>query len=366
MRDSLPVPESHDGEPPEARPAAVSAQTPGFSQPRFRCDGRRHADCPHVPELIAADAFHHSGRVVGTRSPILALSLCACKCHADCPVSDRSDAVEWPSRCTCNGTLKMVRRSRRQVESGWGTKGARPFFLSGLKDGIARNRRGRLARAAAMKRGAGSSTEQIEEIVRQEWTRRGLDPPARPGLDWVVDEIARPAALRERVGNHVRAGRDLIGLPLRVRRTTRGGVRQLLERAAQSQEDVYEIATGDGYVTVLLHPDSAVALESLARRAVMAPSFMVTTKVELRFGLSGGVEVWTRAGPGESLTAGQLAGAVPDIDAPAYERLISVANRVQQPCLCLAIVARRRDRGREMFVARPIDPLTESNGGGHG
>jgi hypothetical protein len=322
---------------------------------RVACDTEDHSGCPHVPILAAYRILHPHMTVGPNGLATPALTLCRCRCHEGCPVSIRPEPHGWPEGCNCNATLRMRDSERRRVDRG---ASADPRLLDPvvLKKIAVKSIRTDQARRAATARGAGQRSERIEEIVVEEWRRRGLVPPSGVGMERTIDLIAHPPDLTERARNQARLGSDLFGLPLRVRRATKGGLGRLLERAGRDHGRVFEVAGGDDFVGVSLEPGSDTELERLARQAIFLPSLMCTTTAELKVGAAGDVEVWAFPPPEGPSEATRALGTIPDSAATDFERLLAIAARVHQPCVCLAAVLRRRYGGLEMIIARPLVP----------
>ena len=322
---------------------------------KVACDTEDHSGCPHVPILVASRILHPHMSVGPDEIATPALTLCRCTCHDTCPVSSHPEPHGWPEGCNCNGTLRMRHAERRRVERGTSANPS-PFDPAVLKKIAVKSVRTHQARRAATARGAGQRSERIEEIVIDEWRRRGLTPPAGIGMERTTDLIAHPPGWTERARDQARLGSDLFGLPFRVRRATKGGLGQLLERAGRDHRRVFEVAGGDDFVGVLLNPGSDRELERLAGQAVFLPSYMRVTTAELRVRADGDLEVWAYPPPDGPSDAIRAIGRVPDAAATDFKRLLAIAARVGQPCICRAVVLRRREGGLDMIIERPLRP----------
>ena len=220
-----------------------------------------HSGCPHVPIQAADRILHPHMRVGPDGLATPALTLCRCSCHESCPVSTRPEPHGGPEGCNCNVTLRMRHSERRRVDRG-ASANPRLFDPVVLKKIAVKSVRTHRARRATA-RGAGQRSERIEEIVVEEWRRRGLVPPSGVGMERTIDLIAHPPDLAERACNQARLGSDLFGSPLRVRRATKGVLGPLLERAGRDHGRVFEVAGGDDFVAVSLEPGSDTELERL-------------------------------------------------------------------------------------------------------
>jgi hypothetical protein len=207
----------------------------------------------------------------------------------------------------------------------------------------------------------GLAPEQIRRVIKEEWRRHGLDPPKRIVMDRLVDEITRPPNLVERLETKMRLGEDLIGLPLRIRRATRGGIGQkMLDKALSERGRVYEVATGDEHIAVEMNPNAVTDIQRLVAKAVFLPSFVTATKVEIRMGDFGQVEVYPFISPDE-LAASAPLGRVPESESARLQALIQIAQRVRQPCVIRAFLVRARDGGWQVLLPRPLKPEPHEN-----
>ena len=204
-------------------------------------------------------------------------------------------------------------------------------------------------------RGRGLGPERIEEIVIEEWRRRGIAPPTGLAMERTVDEIGHPPSVAEQVRVQAGLATDLLGLPLRLRRATRGGLNQLLRRVNRHQGKVFEIAVGAGQVPVRTGPSSALLLKSLASQAVFLPSLMRVTNAELRTGAEGSVEVWTYSAEQDTAERSVPIGTIEGPEALPFGHYIAIAELVGQPCICRATLVASRDGGWQMLVGRPLE-----------
>jgi len=146
------------------------------------CLRGRHAECPHL--------FGFGGGFNLSRlRPELGAGLCACDCHASCPVTDDERMVSWlasaPARtwhdsCTCPGA--------EAERTAWEQAGV--DLTEDMWD-IARKRQQarREAFNAAKAQAAGKSHEQIKEIYLAEMRARDQEIPAPEALNATVAAI---------------------------------------------------------------------------------------------------------------------------------------------------------------------------------
>ncbi len=218
------------------------------------------------------------------------LTVCGCICHADCALSVGGEPSDWSQRCTCNATLKM-RNDRDDLAR-------RPEginLVSTLGTIIDQTRRQRRARQAAKTRGRDYSDTRISAIIDEEWARQKLDPPKPLAKQRLIDEILQPLSRTERSRHTAESIRDLVGLPTRLRRATRGGLGALVP--GSDLGPVYTIATGGDTAEVTPDPDGAAEIERIVSEATLAPSSFRSTQAELRAGPDRQVGVWGHSGP---------------------------------------------------------------------
>lgn len=147
------------------------------------CFRGRHAECPHL--------FGFGGGFNPVRlRPELGAGLCACDCHASCPVTGDGRIVSWLASttgkawhdsCTCPGAAaERVRWEQSGVD-----------LTADVWD-VARQRQQarRAAFSAARARAAGKSREQIKEIYLAELRARNQEIPSPESLDAKVAAIA--------------------------------------------------------------------------------------------------------------------------------------------------------------------------------
>jgi hypothetical protein len=149
------------------------------------CVRGRHAECPHLFGF-------GTGFNLSKLRPDLGVSLCACDCHASCPVSDDKQlaallvsvtARTWRESCTCPGA--DAERSR------WEQEGFEPADTDEVWD-RSRQRQQSIQEAfdAAKAQAAGKSREQIRELYLAELHARGQQTPQQEALDATVAAIA--------------------------------------------------------------------------------------------------------------------------------------------------------------------------------
>jgi hypothetical protein len=117
--------------------------------------------------------------------------LCRCPCHDGCPAATRDSIplTEWAESCTCPGSGA----AREQARSWLHDHGA---SLSDLKGVAERNVAMRdEAMAAAKERGSGRSSEEVRQILTEEYTARGLKVPHEAAMEILIDSIVNPGLL---------------------------------------------------------------------------------------------------------------------------------------------------------------------------
>lgn len=223
-----------------------------------------------------------------------------------------------------------------------------------LRKSFGESLRKRHARRTAASRGAGLPPDRIEEIVAEEWRRRGLEPPQGSVMETTVDLIAHPPGVVEQVLAHGAVVSDLAGLPWRIRGVVKEGFDRLLAQFDRERGRVFEIATGPGNVPVRVRPGSVPLLRRLAGQAVVLPSFMRATRAELRTGADTSVEVWSVTDDQQGVS--ELIGTVEGSDASLFGRLLATAEIVSQPCRCRATILAGRNGDWRMVLGRPLGP----------
>ena len=321
-----------------------------------RCGDGDHSSCPHASfgyALSQVEPDSHRGWII---DDLGGEGLCRCECHRDCPAATGGLAVsEWLYVCTCNGALGMIDRHRRAASSKLSAGPHSVKVFSAIRPGVEQARRKRAARRAAEKRGEGLTVDAVERIVQEEWRRHGLDSPHGAIARRIADEIVNPPGMVERSARRARLYRDLAGLPVRLRRATRGGLSETLERLGREMGGAFTVATGQQWVEIPLNPGALEEAGEVAGRAVFLPSTMTLTRVEARLAAGGEVEVWPYPPVGPSDRA---LGAVPAGESERLSELIAIATRVDQPCVCPAAFVRARDGGWQVFVNRPLQRVT--------
>jgi hypothetical protein len=148
---------------------------------RSFCLRERHVECPHA--IGVGGGFNPSGLLPG-----LVFGLCACDCHALCPVSGGPrqlaagiaavivSAQAWRDSCTCLG-----------AEAG------RAEWAPSFDEMRAKARQDRTARreafAAAKAQAARKCRDEIRELYVAELRARGLKIPAPEALEAIVAGI---------------------------------------------------------------------------------------------------------------------------------------------------------------------------------
>ena len=121
--------------------------------------------------------------------------LCACTCHAACPIADGRRAVPprtWQESCTCPGAAN---ERRRLADAGIEFPDLGQLYAEKRHRSQLRREAGQAVRAAA----AGRSSGEIRQLLITELEARGLDVPPDRILDANVQAI---------MGNHGPSARE--------------------------------------------------------------------------------------------------------------------------------------------------------------
>jgi hypothetical protein len=113
------------------------------------------------------------------------MALCACTCHARCPLADGRRAVKpslWREECTCPGAAA---ERARQAATGTDLPDFEQIMAEKRHQSELRREAGRVVRAAA----AGKSRDEIRDMLIAEFRARGLDVPPEHILEANVDAI---------------------------------------------------------------------------------------------------------------------------------------------------------------------------------
>jgi hypothetical protein len=153
------------------------------------CGSDEHDECPH--------AFGLGGGFNPRRFRVeFGSALCACPCHAACPLSDGHRAVQpsrWRESCSCPGAP-----AERERQAAAGTQP--PDFGEIAEQKREQSRLRREATQAVRVRARGKSRDQIREMLIAERRARGLPVPSDRILEANVEAI---------MGNYGPAAREV-------------------------------------------------------------------------------------------------------------------------------------------------------------
>ena len=117
----------------------------------FFCESADHHDCAHK--------FGVSASLRGRKSRAM---LCACECHASCPLRDLREVPEeeWEASCTCPGSAAGRVRDHE--------------VHAKIADAQARHREV----MSSIDLGSGKPPEQIQALILSAYAQRGWEPPS--------------------------------------------------------------------------------------------------------------------------------------------------------------------------------------------
>jgi hypothetical protein len=145
-------------------------------------------------------------------TPVCGAALCGCPCHASCPVTITRKRMTvpvktWYTSCTCPG----ADQERQRLDAA----GIEFRDFSDVRAEARRHSRARKAAFTAARAGAaGQSREQVRASCVAELKDRGVQVPAAPVLEAIVDRIKGNPRLAARVfgENLVQLGKGLYEL----------------------------------------------------------------------------------------------------------------------------------------------------------
>jgi len=273
--------------------------------------------------------------------PPLDFTLCRCACHTDCSLAGRADGAGWPEGCSCNETLEMRNRAKRQP-SGTDTSAA-------FKQGMDQARRKRSARREAARRAKGLSTEQTEAIIDEEWSRNGLDPPTGMTRKSEISRITNPPNPIQQAVITATFFKDLIGAPFRFRDKVRNILSDTTEHDEEQQ--TYEIATSDDRIELPIDERFRPKLGGVVDEGFLVRSLGKLFSVEVRGGQHGTIELWYR--PSSDSPPEPLASLLPP-EADLYRQPLAAATRVGQKCTTKAFCIRDQDGDWNLGISLPL------------
>lgn len=219
-----------------------------------------------------------------------------------------------------------------------------------IGESLSVSRRTRRARRAVAGQAAGRDVEDVRDLISRKWAEHRLEPLDPVGRDRLLDEIQHPPGLLERAERKARWLRDLLGLPWRLKRAgARVATNVSTERLIGG--GTYRIATSKEMVEVPLEAESAL-VHRITNQAVLAPSLLRITSVELRRGPGGLLEIWGAPNGPDQFRLGVL----PDTEVSAFAYHVEAATRVGQACQVPACFVRSRAGAWKLLVGRPLAP----------
>jgi hypothetical protein len=280
------------------------------------CPMGMHTLCCHlIPSISDASDSHLRVEwdVDGT--------LCACPCHAECPIVASGITSDWPGGCTCPGTIAHVRRESRTPSSLGET----------LRTSVDRSRRKKKAQEDLRIRASGRSVEEVDQMIDELWPTYGLPVPPAPARPWIIDHARNPPGYASRVGMTADllagGGRFIAGIVgmFRVASTAE------FEDAGTEPRPFY-IQTGTDGVELILD-DGTQELVGSQTDGIFTSRLLSSAKVTLRReGES--VGAWTHGGTHDDSPV--RLGTVPEEEAPRYLPLLRAAERVEHELVCSA------------------------------
>ncbi|MGD0883000.1 MAG: hypothetical protein ABSB09_15660 [Acidimicrobiales bacterium] len=315
------------------------------------CESGHHDRCGHVMgELLLMSLM--AGNLEGFDAADEAL--CGCTCHAGCPLTGQADGHGWPDRCTCVGTVSVR----------WMAERRRPpsDFATIFRQSRDRARLRRSARDAVQVRAAGRTRDEVSRLIDEEWTSRGLDPPAEPVRGMELDRIMDPSD--RRVKDALTAAdvaatlvKGSFRLARLIRQHSQPSAPDVESRPVATDERTYTIRAGKEGVAVVLDAGAQSVLADFGAEGLVAPKVMRMSDVEVREGGDGAIEVWPAPGGHDSATGDdgrRRLGVVRDEDAGPYRRPVRAAGRVHQAALCAAIRTASADGSWQLHLCVPI------------
>lgn len=157
----------------------MPARRPSLGQVSAACSAADHGRCRHSIGM---------GGGLNPRSRRLefGIGLCACDCHAECPLSGRDNVspAEWTQACSCAG---------RRLAGADATEPP-PSFSQFLRDKHVSDARVREVVAEVRSRSAGKSREEMRQELREALRSAGTPMPSDARIDRFADSIAQGGA----------------------------------------------------------------------------------------------------------------------------------------------------------------------------
>jgi hypothetical protein len=299
----------------------------------IECPGGLHTMCCHLIPSIG-DTSDGGLRLEWDAGGVL----CACACHAECPMTAAETSSDWPAGCTCPGTLSHVRRESRTSSS----------FAETLWASVDKSRRKKRAQEELAREASGRSVEEVDQIIDEIWPKHGLRLPLGPARPWIIDRARNPPgyASQVRMTADVLAGsgRFISGIVGMFRdASTAESV------ATRADLPSFHIPTDTDAVEVTLD-DGTQELLGSQTDGIFISRLLSTAKVTLRRD-GESVEVWTRGGAHDNSPV--RLGAVPREEAPRYLSFLRAAERVDQIPVCSALRAEGPEGKWHLYLNLP-------------
>ena len=302
-------------------------------EPRTECPGGLHAMCCHLIPSIR-EASDGSLRVDWDAGG----ALCACPCHAECPMTGSGASSDWPGGCTCPGTVAHVRRESRMSFS----------LGEALRTSIDQTRRKKRAQEQLRRQASERSVEEVDQMIDEIWPRHGLPAPVGPARPWIIDHARNPPgyASQVRMTADVLAGsaRFISGIVGMFREDSTTGTDYTdAERPSffiQADTDAVEVVLDDGTQEIVGSQTDGIFTSRLVS----------TVKVTLRRD-GDSVEVWTHGGTHDGGPV--RLGTVPREEWPRYQPHLRAAERVEQEVVCPALRAEGPEGTWHLYLKLP-------------
>jgi hypothetical protein len=309
------------------------AEQPNSEELHTECPGGLHAMCCHLIPSISetSDGGLRVDWNVGA-------ALCACPCHAECPMTGSGASSDWPGGCTCPGTVAHVRRKSRMSSSLGET----------LRTSIDQSRRQKKAQEELRRQASGRSVEEVDQMVDEIWAKYGLPAPVGPARPWIIDRARNPPGY----ASQVRTTAEIIAGSARF---ISGLVDMFREDSTAGREDTgakrpsFYVQSDTDAVEVVLD-DGTQELVGSQTDGIFTSRLLSTAKVSLR-GNADSVEVWTRDGTHDGRPL--RLGTVPREEGARYLPLLRAAERVGEELVCPALRAEGPEGQWHLYVKLP-------------
>jgi hypothetical protein len=328
-------------------------ETPDEGGSEFRCARGDHLWCGHVPSRIITLLL----RGKEFRAELTVSPLCTCDCHASCPLT-AGGATQWPERCDCPATERMVQAAQRRQQLGnrHGVDLRESWRRS--KDKSRRRKRAREAvRSALAQPGAARGREDVSELIDREWTAQGLDRPAEPVRGLLIDRFleVHPDRIRD-ARLTLEVGAAAVAMPFRLVTLIRGLAKDSQDDHANTYEEEApererHIDTGSQTVRVVLVSGAQGRLGALPNFTSLFPTIAGITGVEVALSPDG-IDTASRR-LAVHVPAGERLGVLSHRDAQPFWRQLDAALLSGQTTLCSAWRSRAPDGSWQLDLCLP-------------